>query len=69
MNPTRRDLTVDPNDDRADVVIGTVVFVVTLATIALALRIYTRKFLIKQFGLDDYAAIFSWVRFHLGEGR
>lgn len=41
--------------------IGVVCFVVTVATLAVAARIYTRAVIIRSMGPDDYMAIFSLV--------
>ena len=52
---------VSPEDSRAGVTIGVVILVLTIASIAVGLRVYTRAFVIKQFGWDDFAAIASFV--------
>lgn len=52
---------VSPADSRAGITIGVVTLVLTVASIAVGLRVYVRAFLIKQFGLDDCAAIASFV--------
>ena len=33
-----------------------------LTTISLGLRLYTRLRILKQFGVDDWAAVLAWVR-------
>jgi hypothetical protein len=48
-------------DDRSPVVIGSVVFCLVVATVAVSLRIYTRKFVINQLGIDDYFSVFALV--------
>lgn len=35
---------------------------VSIATIATILRVYTRIFIVKRFGLDDYCMVFALVR-------
>jgi hypothetical protein len=52
---------LDPNESRAGVIIGVVCFVLAVASTALALRIYTRGFLLKKLGPDDYIACFAYV--------
>lgn len=37
------------------------VLALVLGTLAVALRLYTRKVLLKQLWLDDYLAFVSWV--------
>lgn len=41
--------------------IFTVVLCLTVATVMVGLRIYTRKFITKQMGMDDWAAIITLV--------
>lgn len=36
----------------------------TLATVFVAIRIYTRAFMVKQMGADDYALLIALVREH-----
>ena len=40
----------------------TVGLFVALSTIAIVLRCYTRIFIVKSVGLDDYSAVAAWVR-------
>lgn len=47
--------------DRGPEVLGTYAFFAALTTIAVALRVYTRVFLVKKLGLDDWLAVASWV--------
>jgi hypothetical protein len=54
---------MDPNESRADTIIGVVSFVLTVAATALGLRIYTRRVLLKQFGLDDWLACVAFVSY------
>lgn len=37
------------------------ILAVLLGTLAVALRLYTRKVVLNQVGIDDYFAIISWV--------
>lgn len=34
-----------------------------ITTIAVALRVYVRGWMVKTFGIDDWAAIFGWVAY------
>jgi hypothetical protein len=43
-----------PHDSRANVIIAVVILVVSIATTAVGLRLYTRCSVIKQAGADDY---------------
>jgi hypothetical protein len=52
---------IDLNDSRADTIIGVVCFVLSIATIALGLRIYTRRILLGKFGLDDWLACIAYA--------
>ena len=49
-------------DDKSWIAIFTVVLCLTVSTTAVGLRIYTRKFITKQMGIDDWAAIVTLVR-------
>lgn len=49
------------NEDKSWVAIFTVVLCLTVATFMVGLRIYTRAFITKQLGADDYAAVFTLV--------
>lgn len=42
-------------------VLATAIVSIPLGTLAVALRLYTRKYLLKQVWIDDYLAIASWV--------
>ena len=48
-------------ESREATVIGIVCFVMTVATLAVAARIYTRAVILKSMGVDDYMAMFSLV--------
>lgn len=52
----------DLQESREATVIGVVCFVLTVATLAVAARIYTRAVLIRTVGIDDYMAVISLVR-------
>lgn len=49
-------------DDRSWVAIFTVVLCLSVATFMVGLRIYTRAFVTKPMGVDDWAAIITLVR-------
>ncbi|KFY69720.1 hypothetical protein V498_10430, partial [Pseudogymnoascus sp. VKM F-4517 (FW-2822)] len=48
---------------RGPELLGTVGLFVALGTIAISLRCYTRIFIVKSFGLDDYTALAAWALF------
>ncbi|KAM7194843.1 hypothetical protein V8F33_007041 [Rhypophila sp. PSN 637] len=48
-------------DDMSGDVIGVVVFCLIFSTLMVALRIFTRGVVVKQIGIDDYAAIVSLI--------
>ncbi|GAP92805.1 putative integral membrane protein [Rosellinia necatrix] len=48
-----------PHDNRAHVLIIVVVVVLSIASISVGLRIYTRAYLLKQIGLDDYLSLLA----------
>ena len=48
-------------DSRVPTVIVAIVVCLSVATTAVALRIYTRKVIINQMGWDDYFAVFALV--------
>ncbi|KFY05219.1 hypothetical protein O988_00177 [Pseudogymnoascus sp. VKM F-3808] len=50
---------------RGPELLGTVGLFVALSTIAIILRCYTRIFIVKSFGLDDYTAAVAWILFML----
>lgn len=52
-------------DNRSGIIIGIVAVCWVLATIAVALRVYTRKVLLNQIGADDYSAAASLVSLFL----
>lgn len=49
-------------ESRAGVTVAVTTLVVGLAFAAVATRIYTRAFLLKQMGPDDWASICAFVR-------
>jgi len=51
----------DLQESRAPTVIGVVTFMLSFTTVAVGLRIYTRAFILRQMGLDDWTAIFTLV--------
>jgi hypothetical protein len=50
------------HDDRAPLIIGAVTALMLISTLSVSLRIYTRKFLLDNLGLDDYLVIGGLVR-------
>lgn len=50
-----------PHNDRAPVLIGAVCLVLSVATIAVGLRVYTRSRVLKQLGVDDYLVLVAWM--------
>lgn len=46
-------------------IVGAIVAVMSLATIATFLRFYVRRFMLRQWGIDDWAAMLSYVRYSL----
>ncbi|KAF4831729.1 Satratoxin biosynthesis SC1 cluster protein 4 [Colletotrichum siamense] len=51
---------INPNDSRQTLIIGVTSFVLSVAFLAVTIRTYTRVFLLRQFGIDDGAAIFTF---------
>lgn len=51
---------VDPKESKAPVLIGIVMLLLVISTMMVGLRIFSRR-LVKQFTLDDFTAIISWV--------
>lgn len=49
------------DDDKSWVAIFTVVLCLTVSTVMVGLRIYTRRFITKQMGMDDWAAVVTLV--------
>ena len=49
------------HDDRSGLVIFCVVFCLVVATTMVGLRIWTRAFILKKVGADDWAAIIALV--------
>jgi hypothetical protein len=52
-----------PIAGRAPELLGTLGLFLALSTITIALRVYCRVLLIKNFGLDDWFAVISWVTY------
>lgn len=50
-----------PHDNRGGETIAAVSLCMAFATIAVGLRLYTRRFVLRQFWLDDYLAIAGLV--------
>jgi hypothetical protein len=55
------DTIADMQESRVPTVIGVVTFILTVTTLAVGLRIYTRAFVLRQLGLDDWVAVYSLV--------
>lgn len=51
-----------PSDNRGPEVLGVAGTFLALTTVAIALRIYCRMYVVKLFGWDDWFALTSWVR-------
>lgn len=62
------DATPDPSETRVPVVIGGVVFLLVVSTLAVGLRLLSRG-LLKQFALDDATAIAAWVSWTVHPGN
>lgn len=50
---------------RADTLLAVATLAIILGTFFVALRLYTRKAILKKMWVDDYLAIASWVGFYL----
>ena len=53
--------------DRSGVIIAVVTVTLTVATTCVGLRTYARAVMLRQFGLDDWAAVIA-VLFAIGSG-
>ncbi|KZL78555.1 integral membrane protein, partial [Colletotrichum tofieldiae] len=51
---------VYPTDSRVPTVIGVTSFVLSVAFLAVSIRIYIRLYVLRQFGVDDWAAVFAF---------
>ncbi|KAF6804695.1 hypothetical protein CMUS01_14788 [Colletotrichum musicola] len=51
---------IDPNETRGPLIVGVTCFVLSVAFFCVALRTYTRAFMLRQFGIDDGIAIFTF---------
>lgn len=54
---------MSPDDSRVPIVVGVTSFVLSVAFLAVSIRVYTRIFVIRQFGMDDWASVFAFVSF------
>lgn len=61
MDPSAPPPQWDPNDSRVGLVIAVTSSVLTVAFVAVALRVYTRAVLLRQFGMDDWATVFAFL--------
>lgn len=50
-----------PDDDKGNIIIGIVCLVCPLATVAVGLRFYTRYYLLKHLGTDDFLVLVALV--------
>ena len=48
-------------ESRVPIVIGVIILTLSVATIAVGLRIYTRKVILNSLGIDDFFAVFTLV--------
>lgn len=54
-----------PVAGRGPELLGTVGLFVALSTLTIALRVYCRIVLVKNFGMDDWFAVLAWILFIL----
>ncbi|OBR04232.1 Integral membrane protein [Colletotrichum higginsianum IMI 349063] len=52
---------IDPTDSRGPLLVGVTSFVLSVAFVAVSLRIYVRSCLIRQIGMDDWASIIAFL--------
>lgn len=52
-----------PVAGRGPELLGTLGLFIALSTITIALRVYCRVVLVKNFGMDDWFAVLAWVLF------
>ena len=52
-----------PVGGRGPELLGTIGVFIALSTITVALRVYCRIVLVKNFGMDDYFAVIAWALF------
>ncbi|KAK7442888.1 hypothetical protein Landi51_09436 [Colletotrichum acutatum] len=52
---------MSPDDSRVPIVVGVTSFVLSVAFLAVSIRVYTRIFVIRQFGMDDWASVFAFL--------
>ncbi|KAF9871864.1 hypothetical protein CkaCkLH20_10798 [Colletotrichum karsti] len=52
---------IDPSESRQTLIVGVTAFVLSVAFLAVSIRTYTRALMLRQFGLDDWTAIFTFV--------
>ncbi|OHF03866.1 hypothetical protein CORC01_00728 [Colletotrichum orchidophilum] len=52
---------MNPDESRAQMVIGVACFVLSVAFLAVSIRVYTRVLVIRQFGIDDWASVFAFL--------
>lgn len=50
------------SETRDDSAVGAIIFLLALTTAVVGLRIFSRVFLVKRFGLDDGLAMLGFVR-------
>lgn len=55
------DVKAVPHDNMAHVIIGVAVAVLSIASLSVGLRIYTRAYVVRLIGVDDYLSILALV--------
>jgi hypothetical protein len=55
------------NETKDAAAIAGIIFVTTLTSLIVILRLVSRAFLLRRFGLDDYLTLASWVRQSLSQ--
>ncbi|TQN66406.1 hypothetical protein CSHISOI_09012, partial [Colletotrichum shisoi] len=60
---------LDPTNSRGPMLVGVTSFVLSVAFVAVSLRIYVRTCLIRQVGMDDWASVIAFVNVKNGLGR
>ncbi|KAH9897266.1 hypothetical protein F4778DRAFT_793852 [Xylariomycetidae sp. FL2044] len=60
MDPSL-DTSTLPHDNKANILVGVVCLVCSIATVAVGLRFYTRGIIIKQIGADDYLVLVAML--------
>ncbi len=61
MDPNGRLPVFNPNESRVPTIVAVTSFVLRVAAVAVSLGIYTRAVILKQLGIDDWMAVFTFV--------